>query len=173
MASDEKWGPKFHEYFECTYDRFLFKDLPVTFKDGDILFIMVSELWDGSLENLESDQNISNDVIINFEKIVKKMHNSGIIHGDLFPRNILYKYDKNNKISQLIPTDFGRSFTMMEYRNNLVDEDYIRDIIVHILDINDEYDILTLLNITIEDMIHYPMLFDIYLVEYIKLILKF
>jgi tRNA A-37 threonylcarbamoyl transferase component Bud32 len=65
---------------------------------------IVSELWDGDLKDNEC---ISKPLVAKLKKQIEKLHSLDLVHGDILPKNILVKRDKNGKVTDVTLTDFG------------------------------------------------------------------
>lgn len=92
-------GPKIYDMFICLNSGYI-----------------IMEKYDGSIRNI-LDIVYNNDMD-NLIKIIKKMHNIGVIHNDLHTGNILYKKNKDNTYSYAI-TDYGLS-TYFEDKNHIL-----------------------------------------------------
>lgn len=112
MMSDIGIGPK---VFETAID-----------KNNKIGYI-VMEKYEGTLPDLIF-QNDENEEVIDFAKQIKplltKMHGQGIIHGNLRPKNILFKRNKDQDKIKLAISDFGQAFFSNDRR--LIQADFDR-----------------------------------------------
>jgi serine/threonine protein kinase len=76
------------------------------------MFYSIFEKWDGDLGNYISGdyyntlKSIDRDVMIAFANHIVALHDLGVCHLDLLPKNILVK-EENGKIVKLAMTDFG------------------------------------------------------------------
>lgn len=70
--------------------------------------VIIMDKWDGNLEQLSKDSrylNLENAIIDRIIDLVNRMHDLRIVHEDLKPANILYRWIGNNL--ELTLTDFG------------------------------------------------------------------
>ena len=121
-ASNSDFGPRLFE--ACITDGIRLMDLFTgetvkEFRDQPSIGLTVSELWNGSLDELKLDDATwcSQIVLEKFQARVARMHSFGIVHSDLLPKNVLYKEDSRGVVTDLIPTDFGISFYATEFRD--------------------------------------------------------
>ena len=129
IASDNDFGPRL--FSACVTDGKRLFDLftgrgrfsLVPLRDQPSIGLMVSELWDGSLEEIIADRAVwcARSVFQALESRVARMHELGIVHADLLPKNVLYKHDQSGRIIDLIPTDFGVSFYATDFATFPVD----------------------------------------------------
>ena len=77
--------------------------------------IMVTEKWDGSMEERDFD-NIPTRLLTKLRKQIKIMHDNNLIHSDINHRNILVKRDKSGKLTDITLNDFG----ITKYLNEMV-----------------------------------------------------
>ena len=97
-----------------------------TFGKQDGIYYMVIELLSEPVERLF--KNISNKRVLNYMvdlvRIIERVHNSGVIHRDIKPDNILFT--NRNKICLI---DFGLSTMYMDSKGNHISQILNRDII--------------------------------------------
>lgn len=100
IASDGDFGPKL----------VLARNCPIT--DDMFLGTFVLEKYDTDLQNWwqqykESESHVQSLCDSNLLARIDRMHSYGIVHGDLFPKNILVKHDRDGYITDAAPSDFG------------------------------------------------------------------
>ena len=122
IASDNDFGPRLFSACITDGERLVdlfrgqgrFSLLPM--RNQPSVGIMVSEMWDGALDKLLKDDGWCDQALYRaFEERVARMHALDIVHADLLPKNVLYKYDESGNVAELIPTDFGLSFYASEF----------------------------------------------------------
>ena len=99
-------GPKIHDIFICLNAGYIIMDK-----------------WEGSIRKLTAN-NLLNDIHLTdiCDKIVK-MHNLGVIHGDLHTANVLFRTNKIGGYDFCI-TDYGLSL-YFEDKNSMIPQDFI------------------------------------------------
>jgi hypothetical protein len=70
----------------------------------DLLGIIVSEKWDGNMENQPC---LSRELLDKLENQVNIIHKLGYVHMDIFPKNVLCKKNWFGTITDVTLTDFG------------------------------------------------------------------
>lgn len=86
----------------------------------DLLGIMVSEKWDGNMENQPC---LSRELLDKLENQVNIIHKLGYVHMDIYPKNILCKKNWFGTITDVTLTDFGwvRPIEMVKIRRDWLD----------------------------------------------------
>jgi len=77
--------------------------------------IFAAEKWDGELHD---DECPSSDIIEKLENQVKIIHGMGLVHGDIFPKNVLVKRNWFGTVVDATLSDFGTVDTKEEWRSN-------------------------------------------------------
>lgn len=73
-------------------------------------------------EKLDSyDEDLQEKIMFELGKSISKIHNEGIIHGDLTTSNIIYVPKKNKEIGKVFIIDFGLGFLNGKYEDKGVD----------------------------------------------------
>ena len=111
-ASDMGYGPRM--FWACLSDGRALQSLlniPVNskFLEAPVVGLIVQEAWDGSLNQLSPIEWCNANVLRLLQDKVRKMHEDGIVHGDLLPKNVLYR-KRDGVIVDVMPADFGNSF---------------------------------------------------------------
>ena len=92
-------GPKFYDYWHC----------------DDVGFI-ITDRWDSELSK---SAVLSNKLLKKLWQQIEKMHSIGLVHGDLLPKNILVKLNKNQHITDITMADFGVMDTVNEWKKDV------------------------------------------------------
>jgi len=101
LSENYNIGPKFIGAWTC---------------NADNIGMTVTELWDGVLKAKECPPiNIRNKI----KDQISKLHDLGLIHGDILEKNILVRRDKNDDVVDATLTDFGFLTDPDEWKNNI------------------------------------------------------
>jgi cytidyltransferase-like protein len=93
-AGRQSYGPTVHAYFQCP-------------RKGSGVIIM--DRWDGDMD----EQPLYPEELEELLSVVGKMHDDGIVHHDLYMRNVLYRVHPTRKESrQFCVADYGLAFSM-------------------------------------------------------------
>jgi hypothetical protein len=89
-------GPKIAAAWICNDER-----------QKQIFGIFAAEIWDGNLGAGDVDKCPPTHLINKLETQIKTIHKLGYVHGDIMPKNVLIRKDKNGTITDVTITDFG------------------------------------------------------------------
>lgn len=106
LMSEQNIGVELYEYCMCND-----QDVPIELDEEAEYGILIMEKLDGDLSQLwpfigEETREMLGEQITD---LVTRMHNLGVIHGDLHSSNIGYKEDENGGL-KIRPLDFGESY---------------------------------------------------------------
>lgn len=96
--SDIGIGPKFISSWECDKKIYIVTDV----WDGDL-----HGLISGKYKSLDGKQCIGKHLIDKLRKQINWFHDNGLVHGDIYPKNVLVKLDEQKRIIDVTLTDFG------------------------------------------------------------------
>jgi serine/threonine protein kinase len=132
--------------------------------EEDQVGIIISELWDGQLDNFVCPPKY---LIEKLQKQIDIINNLGYVHGDIRPRNILVKKNKENEIIDVTLTDFGTVNTPEQWKQDEKDYGFIKSYYNDHFDMDSEsYDYYKDNKITLKDVIKDPFHFDKALIYY-------
>jgi serine/threonine protein kinase len=143
-------GPKYYGSWTCLDDN---------------VFIIVTEKWDDELK-VNDIQNLDKEIIDKYEELVKKLNNSGYIHMDLLPKNILVQRYKDLTVIDITLTDFGIMVT--KDKINTLDPAWINTMYEYYMGYTSTAEYFEDKNITLEDVIKNPIHFDKALLYYMR-----
>ena len=87
------------------------------FCEDDNIGIIISELWSGSLAGKgEQSPCISKKLTDKLEKEIEIIGSLGLVHGDILPKNVLVRKDKDGHITDATLTDFGTVDTALAWQ---------------------------------------------------------
>nr|QBK87332.1 MAG: putative serine/threonine protein kinase [Marseillevirus LCMAC201] len=98
-------GPKYVGHWVC---------------DDPNVGLIVTDKWDGSLYEIQKEQGhclkLSKHLLDKLENEIKKIHDLGYVHLDIFAKNILYKKDRKGNVIDVTLTDFGLIEKIAEFK---------------------------------------------------------
>lgn len=92
-------------------------------EDDQRLGIFASEKWDGDLQGGECPPL---NIIEKIEDQIDALHKMGLVHGDILPKNILVKRDKDGNITDATISDFGTVDTVEQWKFKQHDHEWIK-----------------------------------------------
>jgi len=110
IASEGGFGPKL----------ILARNCPIT--DDTFLGTFVLEKYDTDLQKWwqrykDSASHVQSLCESDLLARIDRMHSYGIVHADLFPKNILVKHDKDGYITEATPSDFGLAVDLTDAKS--------------------------------------------------------
>jgi hypothetical protein len=81
----------------------------------ELFGIFAAEKWDGDLRD---DECPSREIIEKLENQVKNIHGMGLVHGDIFPKNVLVKRNWFGTVTDATLSDFGTVDTKENWMSN-------------------------------------------------------
>lgn len=99
-------GPKIHDVFTCLNAGYIIMDK-----------------WEGSIRKLTGQNLLTNSHLSTICDTIVKMHDKGVIHGDLHTANVLFRRKRNGEYEFCI-TDFGLSL-YFEDKNSVIPQQFI------------------------------------------------
>ena len=108
-------GPKIASAWICNDER-----------QQQIFGIFAAEIWDDNLGTEEVEKCPPKHLIDKLETQIKTIHKLGYVHGDIMPKNVLVRKDRNGDIIDLTITDFGTVDTPIAWKRKDGEYNWIR-----------------------------------------------
>ena len=142
------------------------------FCQDDYVGIIISELWSGELL-LDDDECLPDDLVDKLSNQVKVIHNLGLVHGDILPKNILIKRNTDGIIIDATITDFGSVSTTEDWKTN---KDITSQIKTY-YDYHNQFPNMSMFytdnNITLKQVVEDPTLLDDALIYNLKTCIEY